>query len=137
MSRRQPISRKSVGFLWKGDSRTCWKYQMEPGTSDRECGGTSEAKYKTVLANFAENIIGLVLSLEGGQVCTIYSHPWSVRGSLWRLRSTHLFNVMSLETDHYKSDGCQDQCWKDVVTINNHGGVVTTDAFSMGCFNQF
>lgn len=34
---------------------------MEPGTSDRECGGTSEAKYKTVLANFAENIIGLVL----------------------------------------------------------------------------
>ena len=35
------------------------KYQMEPDTLDKECSGTTEAKYKTVLANFAENIIGL------------------------------------------------------------------------------
>jgi len=31
-----------------------------------------------------------------------------------------------------------DQCWTNVVIKDNHGGVNTTDAFSMqGCFNLF
>jgi len=51
---------------------------MEPTLCNRESGSSPEVKCKAVLANFAENLIGALLSLEGRQVCKTFALVFSI-----------------------------------------------------------